>query len=78
MTTEYNTTAARQDNLCLHDNWRLVLPDSCLFLLKYNLRWLMLADSSKSCFERRVTPVKDKGSPGDGALIITELGLEKS
>ena len=39
----------------------------------------MLADSSKSCFEKGVTPKQRiRGSPGDGAIILTELGLEQS
>lgn len=48
-----NTPPRRPDRtiFCFHDKGRLVLLAPCLFLLKCNPERLMLADSSKSCFE---------------------------
>lgn len=73
----YTTTRqADRRTLNLHDRKRLVWLLSCLFLLKSSLKRLMLADSSRSCFEN--TEAEGKGVPQEGAIILTVLGLEQS
>lgn len=57
-TMEYNTLTARQDNLLspLQPEAGITSQYLSFFLLKWDLRWLMLADSCESCFEKRLTP----------------------